>query len=136
MPAVKRATHTSGTSSLSHTMMTTPVASRPRRPARPDICVYSPGKSSRKPLPSCLRIPEKTTERAGMLTPWMKGGDQPLAVRDGEAVGRTDHGKSLGRKEHLDVALRKEDLDNLCDEGTIFSRPVSKQERYLLATHP
>lgn len=30
---------TSGTSSLA-LMMTTPVGSRPRRPARPDICVY------------------------------------------------------------------------------------------------
>mmetsp|Transcript_16645 Transcript_16645/g.42686 ORF Transcript_16645/g.42686 Transcript_16645/m.42686 type:complete len:323 (-) Transcript_16645:661-1629(-) len=53
-------------------MMTVPVVSRPRRPARPAICVYSPGSSERKLLPSCLRVEWKTTVRVGALTPMAK----------------------------------------------------------------
>ena len=61
---------TSGISSAEDTIMTVPVASRPRRPARPAICVISPGKRSRNDLPSCFLIPEKTTVLAGILTPF------------------------------------------------------------------
>jgi hypothetical protein len=61
---------TSGISSAAETIMTVPVASRPRRPARPAICVISPGKRSLNDLPSCFLIPEKTTVLAGILTPF------------------------------------------------------------------
>lgn len=59
---------TSGHSSFA-TMMTVPVESRPRRPARPAICVYSPGLRSLKLRPSCFLMCEKTTHLAGMFTP-------------------------------------------------------------------
>mmetsp|Transcript_17924 Transcript_17924/g.29985 ORF Transcript_17924/g.29985 Transcript_17924/m.29985 type:complete len:201 (-) Transcript_17924:251-853(-) len=49
--------------------MTVPTVSFPRRPARPAICVYSPGSKSRNPFPSFLRYPLNTTARAGMFTP-------------------------------------------------------------------
>lgn len=50
-------------------MMTVPVVSNPLLPALPAICVYSPGKRFRKDVPSCFRMPEKTTHFAGILTP-------------------------------------------------------------------
>eukprot|EP00968_Pinguiococcus_pyrenoidosus_P004398 scaffold298_cov247-Pinguiococcus_pyrenoidosus.AAC.24 len=53
-------------------MRTFPTESRPRRPARPAIWVYSPGKRSRKLRPSCFLVPLKTTVRAGMFTPMAK----------------------------------------------------------------
>lgn len=63
-----RITRTSG-SSPPATTTTVPVVSKPRRPARPAICVYSPGKMSLKERPSCFRMLENTTHLAGMLTP-------------------------------------------------------------------
>jgi hypothetical protein len=56
----KRTSHTSWTSFL-HMMTTVPVSSRPRRPARPAICTYSPGSRLRKEDPSCLRTLSNTT---------------------------------------------------------------------------
>ena len=49
--------------------MTVPFTSKPRRPARPLICVYSPGNKNRKSFPSCFRILLKIAVRAGTLTP-------------------------------------------------------------------
>lgn len=60
---------TSGSASLT-VIITVPVVSSPRLPARPAICVYSPAMISRKFRPSCFFIPEKTTHFAGILTPW------------------------------------------------------------------
>lgn len=54
------------------TMITVPVGSSPRLPARPAIWVYSPGRISRKFLPSCFLMLENTTHLAGMLTPYDK----------------------------------------------------------------
>ena len=50
--------------------MTVPVGSKPLRPARPAIWVYSPGRISLKLLPSCFLVCENTTDFAGMLTPY------------------------------------------------------------------
>lgn len=54
------------------TMMTDPTVSRPRRPALPAICVYSPGSRFRNECPSCLRYPEKTTVLVGKFKPMAK----------------------------------------------------------------
>ena len=61
----------SGTSPL-HRMMTVPVVSMPRRPARPAIWMYSPASKLRWHVPSCFRTVSKTTVRAGMFTPIAK----------------------------------------------------------------
>ena len=61
----------SGTSPL-HKIITVPVLSRPLLPARPAICMYSPGSNSRNFVPSCFRIESKTTVLAGMFTPIAK----------------------------------------------------------------
>mmetsp|Transcript_2566 Transcript_2566/g.8474 ORF Transcript_2566/g.8474 Transcript_2566/m.8474 type:complete len:234 (+) Transcript_2566:192-893(+) len=52
--------------------MTTPVASMPRRPARPDIWIYSPEDTRRNSSPSNLRALANATVRAGMLRPMAK----------------------------------------------------------------
>ena len=49
--------------------MVAPRSSRPRRPARPLIWMYSPEDTQRKPPPSNLRALVKTTVFAGMLSP-------------------------------------------------------------------
>lgn len=46
-----------------------PLSSRPRRPARPLIWMYSPEVSQRKPPPSNFRALVNTTVLAGMLSP-------------------------------------------------------------------
>ena len=46
-----------------------PLSSRPRRPARPLIWMYSPEDTQRKPPPSNLRALVKTTVLAGMFRP-------------------------------------------------------------------
>ena len=100
--------HTSGSWSPT-TTITTPVGSRPRRPARPDICVYSPGRISRKLRPSCLHIPEKTTDRAGMLTPCrqlVSNAIEPVASQN-------NHGKRLRREKDLDESPGKQYLNKL-----------------------
>ena len=58
----------SGTSPLQR-MMTVPVVSMPRRPARPAIWMYSPASRLRMHVPSCFRTLSNTTVRAGMFTP-------------------------------------------------------------------
>mmetsp|Transcript_17285 Transcript_17285/g.53134 ORF Transcript_17285/g.53134 Transcript_17285/m.53134 type:complete len:235 (+) Transcript_17285:579-1283(+) len=60
---------TAGSIFSSSTWRTMPLASLPRRPARPDIWMYSPAVSHRKSAPSNLRVSVKTTVRAGMLMP-------------------------------------------------------------------
>ena len=67
-----RRSSSGGSSSPQHMTTTTPRVSSPRRPARPAICVYSPGSRLRKLVPSCLRKPLKTTARAGKDTPMAK----------------------------------------------------------------
>mmetsp|Transcript_46068 Transcript_46068/g.147329 ORF Transcript_46068/g.147329 Transcript_46068/m.147329 type:complete len:227 (+) Transcript_46068:2672-3352(+) len=49
--------------------ITTPRSSRPRRPARPLIWMYSPEVTHRKAVPSNLRALVNTQVRAGMLRP-------------------------------------------------------------------
>jgi hypothetical protein len=49
--------------------MQMPRSSLPRRPARPDICTYSPDAIQRCDSPSHLRVCVKTTVRAGMFKP-------------------------------------------------------------------
>jgi hypothetical protein len=49
-----------------------PRSSLPRRPARPDICTYSPPLIQRISLPSNLRTDEKTAVWAGMFRPIAK----------------------------------------------------------------
>mmetsp|Transcript_8517 Transcript_8517/g.31191 ORF Transcript_8517/g.31191 Transcript_8517/m.31191 type:complete len:387 (+) Transcript_8517:1060-2220(+) len=69
LPASKLRT-TDSVGKLSHAaMITVPTGSNPRRPARPAICVYSPGSIPRNSLPSCFRKSWKHTDRAGAFTP-------------------------------------------------------------------
>eukprot|EP00967_Tisochrysis_lutea_P117377 scaffold189774_cov32-Tisochrysis_lutea.AAC.2 len=56
-------------SSSDRSNMTVPLGSRPRRPARPDIWMYSAAEGGRKTSPSHFRSEVKTTARAGMLRP-------------------------------------------------------------------
>lgn len=58
----------SGTSIL-HRMITFPVKSLPRRPARPAICMYSAGNRARVPVPSNFLIESNMTVRVGIFTP-------------------------------------------------------------------
>jgi hypothetical protein len=51
---------TSGSIFSSTIRITIPRSSLPRRPARPDICTYSPPLIQRISLPSNLRTDEKT----------------------------------------------------------------------------
>ena len=50
-------------------MMHVPNGSFPRRPARPLICVYSPGAMTRSSTPSNFLNAVNTTHRAGMFSP-------------------------------------------------------------------
>ena len=59
-PVSMRFRSTSGSTESQHAMTTVPTVSRPRRPARPAICVYSPGRRFRKSFPS----DEETVDRA------------------------------------------------------------------------
>eukprot|EP00962_Isochrysis_galbana_P040544 scaffold14707_cov129-Isochrysis_galbana.AAC.13 len=59
-------------SSSDTSKMTIPRESIPRRPARPDIWMYSAAEGSRKVSPSHLRSDENTTARAGMFSPSAK----------------------------------------------------------------
>jgi len=54
------------------TMITEPTVSRPRRPARPAIWVYSPGSKFLKECPSCFLYPENTTVLVGRFNPIAK----------------------------------------------------------------
>lgn len=72
LPLLTWSRESAGSSSPQLRTTTVPLTSRPRRPARPAICVYSPGVRSRCLSPSCLRMPLKRTHRAGMLTPMAK----------------------------------------------------------------
>ena len=65
--SISRATLGSIRSSI--IVITFPSASRPRRPARPAICVYSPPEIQRYPDPSNLRGEVNTTVFVGMFSP-------------------------------------------------------------------
>lgn len=119
---------TSGTS-LSATMMTVPVLSSPRRPARPDICVLRRGGSGTYLKRQEWR--ERTTRQAaGRGTSAHRAFSFPRRRRTSQAcslparsgsesaqrgrgAARTDHGERLGREENLDETSREEQLDDL-----------------------
>mmetsp|Transcript_6210 Transcript_6210/g.21836 ORF Transcript_6210/g.21836 Transcript_6210/m.21836 type:complete len:282 (-) Transcript_6210:707-1552(-) len=69
LPVSIRCTPPSGGSSPHVIRITVPTLSSPRRPARPAICVYSPGRRSLKSRPSCLRVEWNTHALAGAFTP-------------------------------------------------------------------
>ena len=60
---------TAGSMRSSIIRITRPRSSRPRRPARPAICTYSPEEIQRYPVPSNLRGEVNTTVFVGMLRP-------------------------------------------------------------------
>lgn len=102
--------------------ITVPVVSRPRRPARPAICVYSPGKRFRKEWPSCLRIPANTTHFAGILTPCV------LAWTTLE-ISLTHHRKCFCGEKNFHKTAREQELNDLCRY-----QPLEVTERFARLT--
>jgi hypothetical protein len=86
---------------------------------------YSPARRSRKLRPSCLRIPEKTTHLAGMLTPCR---DMRYQLRSlcRHKLAEADHGKGLGREEDFDESSSEEKLDDLCRGRSAEARKRSR----------
>lgn len=98
-----------------------------RSTMRPNATHYSPGRRSRKLRPSCLRIPEKTTHLAGMLTPCRNIRGQLRAPHRRKQV-ETDHGERLGCEENLDESSSEEKLDNLDRDGSTGIRRKGELE--------
>lgn len=65
----------------------------------------------RNAVPSCLRIPEKTTDFAGMFTPYK------CKRETDREIYQAYHGKCLRREEHLDHTARKQDFHDFLDDG-------------------
>ena len=125
----------------SHESQHPPRSSRPRRPARPLIWMYSPEVSQRKPPPSNLRALVNTTVLAGMLRPVEKvsvANSTCAAMQhlrpylachrrmpaDAQCVCSTlqmacrDWLKtSMAQVAHLDEVLLEQDLDDLLQDG-------------------
>ena len=58
-------------------------------------------------------MPEKITERAGMLTPWKRSKINRLLIRGSVRHVNTYHGKSFRSKENLDQTSLEQHFDNL-----------------------